>query len=193
MKKNLGIIPTIYERRNNLNIIIEKKVYNLLRSCFKNYNIIILEDRYKLKLDLIISLGGNTLYSLEKTISNRYRSKLDKFYIKKAIKSKIPFLGICHGAQSLSNLFKFKIVKKKGHRRTRHKVFFNNNKSQIVNSYHDYVIFKISKEFQKLGWTKDGSIEAFKHHKFPILGLMWHPERYRGIKKFDKIFIKKFL
>ena len=113
MKKNLGIIPTIYERRNNLNIIIEKKVYNLLRSCFKNYNIIILEDRYKLKLDLIISLGGNTLYSLEKTISNRYRSKLDKFYIKKAIKSKIPFLGICHGAQSLSNLFKFKIVKKK--------------------------------------------------------------------------------
>ena len=61
MKKNLGIIPTIYERRNNLNIIIEKKVYNFLRSCFNNYNIIILEDRYKLKLDLIISLGGNTL------------------------------------------------------------------------------------------------------------------------------------
>ncbi len=193
MKKNLGIIPTIYKRRNKLNIIVEKSVFKFLRECFKNYNFIILDDCHKIKLDLIVSLGGNTLYSLEKNISNLYRTKLDKFYLKKIIKERIPFLGICHGAQSLSNLFKFKIIKKKGHTRKMHKIFYNKNKNQIVNSFHNYSVIKIPKEFKKIAYTKDGSIEAFKHNKYSILGVMWHPERYNKIKKFDKNLVNKFL
>ena len=44
-----------------------------------------------------------------------------------------------------------------------------------------------------LAFTKDGSIEAFKHKRKKILGIMWHPERYKKIKKFDLDFIKKYL
>ncbi len=192
-KKNLGIIPTIYERRNSLNTIIELRVYKFIKSCFKNYNIIVLEECSTKNLDIIISLGGNSLLSLEKNNSNIFRKKLDKYYLKRSIKNKIPFLGICHGAQSLANLFKFKIIKKKGHTNTNHKVFFNKNKTANVNSYHDYSIVKLDKQFSKLAWTPDGSIEAFKHNKFPLLGIMWHPERYNKIKKFDLKFIKKNL
>ena len=193
MKKNLGVIPTIYERRNNLNIIIEKRVYKFLRECFNDYNIIILDDCHNIKLDLVVSLGGNSLYSLEKNASNLYRMKLDKFYIKKSLKKKIPFLGICHGAQSLSNLFRFKIIKKNGHTNINHKIFYDKNNSKIVNSYHNYSIVKIDKHFLKIAWAIDGDIEAFIHRSFPILGLMWHPERYNKIKAFDKKLIRKYL
>lgn len=193
MKKNLGIIPTIYERRNNLNVIIEKRVFNFLKECFKNYNIIILEDIKNVKLNLIVSLGGNTLNFLEKNTSNSHRKKLDKFYLNKSIKKKIPFLGICYGAQSLKYLFKIKVIKKIGHRKTNHKIFLANGKTQTVNSYHDYSIVKLDKNFARLAWCKDGSIEAFKHNKHQIMGIMWHPERYKKIKKFDLEFINKYL
>jgi putative glutamine amidotransferase len=44
-----------------------------------------------------------------------------------------------------------------------------------------------------LAKSDDGSIEAFRHVNKKILGIMWHPERYNKIKKFDLDFIKKFL
>ena len=193
MMKILGVIPTIYERRDNLNIIIEKRAYKFLRSCFTNYRIIILDDIFKINPDLIVSLGGNTLNSLKNNKSNKFRAKLDKFYLKKCIKKKIPFLGICHGAQSIANLFKMKLIKKEGHANTFHSIRFRNKKTVTVNSYHNFSIIKIDKNFTKLAWSKDGSIEAFRHIKHPILGIMWHPERYQKIKNFDKNLIKKYL
>ena len=193
MKKNLGLIPTIYERRDNLNIIIEKRVFNFLSEIFKNYNIIILNDIKKLKLDLIVSLGGNTLCSFKKNKSTLYRRKIDIFYLNKSIKYKIPFLGICYGAQSLKYLFNLKLKRKFGHRNTKHKIFLKNGKTQIINSYHDYSIIDLDQNFSKIAWCKDGSVEAFKHNKYQMLGIMWHPERYRKIKKFDLELIKKYL
>jgi gamma-glutamyl-gamma-aminobutyrate hydrolase PuuD len=38
----------------------------------------------------------------------------------------------------------------------------------------------------------DNSIEAFKHLKFKIYGIMWHPERNKKIKYFDIKYFKKF-
>ncbi len=193
MKKNLGIIPTIYERRHNLNIIIEKRTYEFLRQCFKNYNIITLDNCHKFNLDVIVSLGGNSLYSLEKNASNLYREKLDKFYLKKSLKKNIPFLGICHGAQYVANYFKSEIKKKKNHTRINHLIKFFYEKKIKVNSYHDYSVIKLGKNLEKIAWTDDGSIEAFKHKKKKIFCIMWHPERYKQIKKFDLKFIRKYL
>ena len=39
----------------------------------------------------------------------------------------------------------------------------------------------------------DCGISIFSHNKFKILGIMWHPERYKKIKNFDKNLIKNFL
>lgn len=62
-----------------------------------------------------------------------------------------------------------------------------------MNSYHDYSITKLGNSLNTLAKSDDGSIEAFKHINKRILGIMWHPERYKKIKKFDLEFIKKFL
>ena len=39
----------------------------------------------------------------------------------------------------------------------------------------------------------DNSIESFKHNKHKILGIMWHPEREKKFKDFDKKLIKNFI
>jgi putative glutamine amidotransferase len=196
MKKIIvGLVPTIIKRRGFISYIIETNIFNFLKTCFKNYDYRILNEiKHNGKLNLIISLGGNDLISLKRSKENLIRNKLNKYYLKLAIKKKIPFIGICHGAQFVANFFKSNIKKKKNHSNEIHKItLISINKKIAVNSYHDYSITKLGNSLNTLAKSEDGSIEAFKHINKRILGIMWHPERYKKIKKFDLEFIKKFL
>jgi|LauGreSuBDMM15SN_2_FD.fasta_scaffold158475_1 putative glutamine amidotransferase len=193
-KKILGLVPTIIKRRGSLSFVIETETLTFLKKCFRNYDYKILNyNMHNIKLDLIISLGGNSLLSLEKSNANFMRNRLDDYYLKLAIKKKIPFFGICYGAQFIANFFKSKIKKKNNHSNNVHKITLISNKKIFVNSYHDYSITKLGNSLNILAKSEDGSIEAFKHINKKILGIMWHPERYNKIKKFDLKFIKKFL
>ena len=72
---------------------------------------------------------------------------------------------------------------------------FSKKKKFFVNSYHNYAIDpqKLSKSLKPIFiCKKDKSIEAFLHNKDFILGIMWHPEREKVLKKFDKKTIKDF-
>lgn len=194
MSKNIGIIPSVIKRRKAINLIIDNKLIIFLKKCFPKSNLQILSDiKKKNKLNLIVSCGGNTIISLNKNIVNQLRSKLDKFYFKQALKKNIPFLGICHGAQYIADYYKSKIIRKKNHTNKNHPIKLNTKKRVIVNSYHDFSIIKLGKDLKKIACTNDLSIEAFKHNKKKILGIMWHPERYKKIKKFDLEFIKRNL
>jgi gamma-glutamyl-gamma-aminobutyrate hydrolase PuuD len=193
-KKIIGIIPTIITRRDILSFVIEVRTFKFLKTCFRNYDYKILSDNnHNIKLDLIISLGGNDLVSLKPNKANLMRKSLDEHYLRSAIKKKIPFLGICYGAQFIANFFKSQIKKKKKHSNKIHKIFLISNKKLFVNSYHNYSIISLGDSLSMIANSKDGSIEAFKHINKRILGIMWHPERYNKIKKFDLDFIKKFL
>lgn len=196
MKKIIvGLVPTIIKRRGFISYIIETNIFNFLKTCFKSYDYRILNEiKHNDKLNLIISLGGNDLISLKRSKENLIRNKLNKYYLKLAIKKKIPFIGICHGAQFVANFFKSNIKKKKNHSNKIHKInLISINKKIAVNSYHDYSITKLGNSLNTLAKSDDGSIEAFKHINKRILGIMWHPERYKKLKKFDLEFIKKFL
>ena len=76
----------------------------------------------------------------------------------------------------------------KNHVNQKHEIYSNNNFPKKVNSYHDYGIKKLGKNFKIIAQTLDNEIEAIEHKKFPWLGLMWHPERD---KNFDIKTIKK--
>ncbi len=192
--KKIGIVPTIIERRKSNNLIVDNNLIVFLNKCFPNFEIEILYNyKKKIKLDIIIATGGNDILKNEKNNANKYRNKLDNFYFKYALKKNIPFLGICHGAQFIANYYKSEIVKKKNHTRKNHLINTIFKKRILVNSYHNFSIVKLGKNINKIAWTKDGSIEAFKHQKKRILGIMWHPERYKKIKKFDLDFLRKNL
>ena len=69
-----------------------------------------------------------------------------------------------------------------------------NKKTITINSYHDYGIKEdyLGKNLKVLATTKDGSVELFKHKTKKIIGMMWHPERYKNLRSFELKFIKKF-
>ena len=51
----------------------------------------------------------------------------------------------------------------------------------------------IAQEIEALAFAGDKSIECFKHNKYKIMGIMWHPERYNKLRKFETEILKNFL
>ena len=129
MKKIIGLIPTIFNRRNSINIVTDYNLIKFIKKCFPNWEIKILFDtKIKFKIDLIISPGGNTLVSLDNSQANIFRKELDDYYFNNALVNNIKFLGICHGAQYVANFFKSEIKKKKNHTKKNHNIYFSNKK-----------------------------------------------------------------
>ena len=151
-----------------------------------DYNLIpnntYLSEKILKKINLLILTGGNDIISNKK--ESLIRNKIEKNLIKKAIKKKIPILGICRGAQLLNISFGGKIKKVRNQMRTRHNVYIIKNdiiKKKVlnVNSFHNFGIKKnnLSKKFVKIAFDKEKNIEMFVSKKHKIIGVMWHPER----------------
>lgn len=192
----IGIVPTIrvvYE--NQFEYSFDLKLFDLFKKIFNNFSITVLDKNSNLqRIDFIVFLGGNTLTAFSKKKIDKIRSEIDFKILKKGIKYKKPILGICHGMQVIAKYFGAKIVKKK--HLGDHKILLIHNKKQKkekVNSYHNYIVQDLSKDFKILAKAEDKSCEAMLHKKKRILGIMWHPERYKKIKIFDVNFIKKYL
>jgi N5-(cytidine 5'-diphosphoramidyl)-L-glutamine hydrolase len=137
---------------------------------------------------IILSPGGDPRKKDE-----RYKSEL--LLISYAKKNNVPLLGICRGAQALNIYFGGKIKKMKNHVRKSHELKGVLSKKKInSNCFHDYGINKecLGKNLEILAYTKDESIECFKHKKKQIMGIMWHPERFKKFRSFEMKIIKKF-
>ena len=71
---------------------------------------------------------------------------------------------------------------------------FNENNSITVNSYHNNVIESkdLGKDLKSFATHKDdNTVEGFIHVRYPIIGVMWHPERNpndNSIQLFKEIF-----
>ena len=154
-----------------------------------------LSEKILKKINLLILTGGNDIISNKK--ESLIRNKIEKNLIKKAIKKKIPILGICRGAQLLNISFGGKIKKVRNQMRTRHNIYIVKNdviKKKIlnVNSFHNFGIKKnnLSKKFDRIAFDKEKNIEMFISKRHKIIGVMWHPEREEN-KKILTDLIKK--
>jgi putative glutamine amidotransferase len=70
------------------------------------------------------------------------------------------------------------------------------NKQKVkTNCYHDYGIKKesLGKNLKVLGKTNYGSIELFRHKSKKIIGMMWHPERFKKLRAFELKIFKNLL
>ena len=188
------IIPTIREIYiNQFESCVDIKLLNFIRSIFKTCVIEIYSNRLKNDYDLIIISGGNN--SITKNNADKVRNKINNLIYRFAIKKKIKIIGICHGAHFLSKKSGF-ILEKKNNHIGKHKVNFNINKNsfkKIVNSFHRETIkFKKNSFINIFGIAEDNTVEAFHVKKHNILGIMWHPERYKRVNNFDRVLIKNF-
>jgi len=188
------IVPSIREvYKNQLEISVDIKLIYFLKKLFTKADIEIYNSEIKNNYDFIVFTGGNNAITKKK--KDAIRNNINSLIFNFALKKKIKILGICHGAQYLAKKFGFKLQKKNNHIGN-HSVTFNINGfkfKKTVNSFHnDAIRYVKKKKIDIFAVAQDNTIEAFhiKHKK--ILCIMWHPERYKEIKKFDLNLIKKF-
>ena len=82
--------------------------------------------KFQNKPNLIVSAGGNTIVSIKKGRTNKFRKVLDDYFFNYAIKNNVPFFGIYHGAQYVANYFGSKITKIKNHTKKDHVILLKN-------------------------------------------------------------------
>ena len=156
----------------------------LLVSDLKTLNYFVNKSSLSIK-GIILSGGPNVnknslRYKIQKQLTNISKNK------------KIPLLGICHGLQFINCLEGGSLKKINNHVQIDHKIKSNDDYPLKVNSFHQYGIKKLGRNFQIIAYSEDKNIEAIKHIKYKWLGWMWHPERDKNFDKKLTNIAKKF-
>jgi len=136
-----------------------------------------------LNLDGIILSGGDNIGEFPE------RDKTEIRIIDYSTKNNIPILGVCRGMQLINEFFNGKNIKSDNlnHVGKYHdvKVKNSNFKDMLgeeleVNSFHNNLIKKedVGQELEIFAESEeDSTIEGYFHKRYPIIGVMWHPER----------------
>ncbi|EQA61234.1 gamma-glutamyl-gamma-aminobutyrate hydrolase [Leptospira alexanderi] len=130
----------------------------------------------------ILLSGGNDIGLAED------RDNTERFLLNYARKQSLPVLGICRGMQMMAVCEGVVLKLLSGHTKTTHKLI-NYDKFSVwpneVNSYHNWGIFDLPKNFKLMAKTEDNTIEAIRHVQLPWEGWMWHPEREKNFSLID--------
>lgn len=202
MKSIILSSKAIIDNHQNINFLIDQDLSIFLN----NLNLKILPKVLKngkinpknLKnADGLILAGGGDLFKYKKNKINEIRDNYEKKLFKYFINKNKPILAICRGFQLVVDLYGIKLEKIKNHVRTTHNLKLLNSRfikySKLsVNSYHNYSITKLPKNFLNIASTTDKSIEIAEHKTKRILCLMFHPERKMISQKSILKSIKKF-
>ena len=201
MKKILITPRVSYSKKRGYFYWIEKSWYDYSKKI--NINLQIYNYKFskkifaKNKIDCVIFSGGNDLFKFKKSKENHFRDKYETILLKYCIKKNIPILCVCRGFQLISSYFKNNIVSLKGHVKKQHSIFLEKNKftkkrKLIVNSFHNYGIKELKKNFVIIAKHKDNSIEIASIKNKKVLCFMFHPERYSKAQKEVNKIIKNF-
>lgn len=143
----------------------------------------------RVRPDAIVLSGGNTPAKYGGTAPQR--DQVDELLIQYAVKNSVQLLGVCRGMQSIVLHFGGSLKKVEGHVAVKHKIV--GEIQRVVNSYHTYAVDRQGQELHVMAWTEQGDIEAVRHVRYPIYGIMWHPERGAAFDEEDISFMKKML
>lgn len=190
------------DKHQRINFHIDQDLCNLLNKLNLNLTPISLKknniDFKNLeKTNGLILAGGGDLYRYKKNKVNKIRDNYEKKLFRYYFKKNKPILAICRGFQLIADIHGIKLRKINNHVKKFHllkinKSRFLSNKKLSVNSFHNYSIKELPKNFIKISNTSDGSIEIAEHKFKKILCIMFHPERkmkssknvFKSIKNF---------
>ena len=164
--------PLIFEKMNIFPVLIPNAISNVG------------EFLEKMQLDGFLLSGGDNIGD------NADRDKTEQEIIRFGIEYDLPIFGVCRGMQVINKYFHGEIetLTNSMHVGNPHSVkIINSSFSTLlktnsikVNSYHNNIIKQdiLGDELEPFAISpKDETIEGFFHKKFPIVGVMWHPER----------------
>ncbi|NGX29139.1 MAG: Gamma-glutamyl-gamma-aminobutyrate hydrolase PuuD [Candidatus Anoxychlamydiales bacterium] len=141
----------------------------------------------ELTIDGIVLSGGNDLWEYDGKYKIRDENEIA--LIEHSIKANIPILGICRGMQLIQHFYGVKLLPINNHVGISHKIILN-NQEVWVNSYHNWGTDIENKNIRTIAKSDDIFIEAIKHVKYNITGIMWHPERNFIFRQMDINLVK---
>ena len=137
-------------------------------------------------MDGLILSGGDNIGDDQK------RDQTENKIINFGLSNKLPIFGVCRGMQVLNVFFNGTIDESSNpnHVRNPNSLEINNqkfsdflNNTIEVNSFHNNVINKsdLGKDLVPFAMSSiDQTVEGFVHKNYPIVGVMWHPERLKN-------------
>ena len=192
--KNIAIIPTVRAPyKNQIEHCFDVNISRLFKKIFKKVNIINISEDNQInrKIDLMVISGGNDIPDYSKKKHDIIRNQITKRYFEHSKRLRIPILGICYGAQFVAKIYHSTFIKKR--KVGKHLIFLNKNnflnsrKQKFYNnSFKNILIKSVPKNFNVIAKSSDNYIEAFYIEKIRFLGLQWHPERNKNLKRIDR-------
>ena len=186
--KTITISPKIIiDKYNKINFVIDEDLSKFINDLnlkifpisFKNKKI---NFKSLNKSNGLILAGGGDIYKYNKIHINKVRDEYEKKLFNFFFKRNKPILLICRGFQLIAHLYGIRLIKIKNHVKKFHSLnvtgskYLKNSKIK-VNSYHNFSINHLPKDFKIISLTKDNSIEIAEHKSKKVLCLMFHPER----------------
>lgn len=186
--KTIILSPKIMiDKYKKINFLVDEDMSNFLNKIkIKILPITLNKNKIDLKnvvfADGLILAGGGDIFEYDKSLTNKIRDSYEKKLFNLFFKKNKPILLICRGFQLISSMYEKKLFKVENHVRKKHSLnlkksrFIKSSKLE-VNSYHNYGINKLPRNYINIASTKDGSIEIAEHKNKKILCMMFHPER----------------
>jgi gamma-glutamyl-gamma-aminobutyrate hydrolase PuuD len=134
----------------------------------------------------LLLTGGNDLASAGGDGLSLERDAFETAALSLARRRGAPVLGVCRGMQLIAQLDGFAIERCTGHVATEHELepaaparHGALREPRSANSYHQFTPRpRQPSELRVVLRSSDGEAEAIEHSSEPLVGIMWHPERY---------------
>ena len=201
--KNFIVSSQIYEDKNGtIHTSYDVNILEMLKKLdisITPINISNKINKHLLKnVDGLFLMGGGNIKKVEKKKINKIRDEFEKKLFSYFIKQNKPIIGICRGFQNIVRNYGIKLTLIKNHVRTNHLIKIINSrfikyKNLTVNSYHNYAIKNLPKDFSLISKLEDNTIEIAEHKTKNVLCFMFHPERNMHSQKEIMQVIKNFI
>jgi len=141
----------------------------------------------------VLLTGGNDLAAVGGDRLSAERDAFETAVLGLARSRGLPVLGVCRGMQLMAHLAGFALERCSGHVATEHALepgvsarHAALREPRTANSYHQFTPRpRQPSELRVVLRSSDGEAEAVEHASEPLVGIMWHPERYPGPRSID--------
>jgi gamma-glutamyl-gamma-aminobutyrate hydrolase PuuD len=137
----------------------------------------------------IVLTGGNDLTAYGGDAAER--DATETALLDLAESRDLPVLGVCRGMQMLLHRFGSRLEQIHGHV-TPSQLILIDGRSVEVNSYHNFGAMQVCPPLLSWAVAADGVIEAVRHERRRMIGVMWHPERLQPFAADDVALFSRF-
>lgn len=136
----------------------------------------------------LVFTGGNDLATLGGDAPER--DAVENAMLDLAVRRRLPILGVCRGMQVIQQRFAIPLHRVEGHVAER-QIIRIDGEPREVNSYHHFASFDSRPPLDVWAVADDGVVKAIRHSAQPIVGIMWHPERFTPFSSADVVLFRK--